>query len=53
MDAFIESFNGSARAECMHETWLLSLEDAKQNVDSLRRNVSEHRPHSALGNVAR
>ncbi|MDB4540607.1 IS3 family transposase, partial [bacterium] len=29
-NAFIESFNGSVRAECLNENWFLSLDDAKQ-----------------------
>ncbi len=51
-NAFIESFNGSVRAECLNENWFLSLEDAKEKIESWRRDYNEHRPHSALGNLA-
>lgn len=51
-NAFIESFNGSVRAECLNENWFLSLDDAKENIESWRRDYNEHRPHSALGNLA-
>ncbi|MHC2071123.1 IS3 family transposase [Bremerella sp. T1] len=52
-NAFIESFNGSVRAECLNENWFLSLEDAKEKIESWRRDYNEYRPHSALGNLAR
>ncbi|MBA2115229.1 IS3 family transposase ISMra1 [Planctomycetes bacterium FF15] len=51
-NAFIESFNGSVRAECLNENWFLSLEDAQEKIESWRRDYNEHRPHSALGNLA-
>ncbi|QDU52956.1 hypothetical protein Pan110_53380 [Gimesia panareensis] len=30
-NAFIESFNGRLRQECLNQHWLLSLEDARKN----------------------
>ena len=51
-NAFIESFNGSVRAECLNENWFLSLEDAREKIESWRVDYNEHRPHSALGNLA-
>ena len=51
-NALIESFNGSVRAECLNENWFLSLEDAKDKIESWRQDYNEHRPHSALGNLA-
>jgi len=44
----IESFNGSVRAECLNENWFLSLDDAKEKIESWRQDYNEHRPHSAL-----
>jgi len=35
-NALIESFNGSVRAECLKETWFLSLDDAKGKKESWR-----------------
>ncbi|MEM9412744.1 MAG: IS3 family transposase [Planctomycetota bacterium] len=51
-NAFIESFNGSVRAECLNENWFLSLEDAKEKTEAWRVDYNEQRPHSALGNLA-
>jgi putative transposase len=51
-NAFIESFNGSVRAECLNENWFLSLDDAKEKIEAWRVDYNEHRPHSALGNLA-
>ena len=51
-NAFIESFNGSVRAECLNENWFLSLDDAKVKIEASRVDYNEHRPHSALGNLA-
>ncbi len=50
-NAFIESFNGSLRLECLNEHWFLSLEDAREKIESWRQDYNENRPHSSLGNV--
>ncbi len=51
-NAFIESFNTKVRTECLNEHWFLSLEDAKNKLESWRIDYNEQRPHSALGNRA-
>lgn len=51
-NAFIESFNGRVRAECLNENWFLSLEDARQKIAAWRQDYNNHRPHSSLGNLA-
>jgi putative transposase len=51
-NAFIESFNGRVRQECLNESWFLSLEDARQKVEAWRLEYNNERPHSALGNQA-
>jgi putative transposase len=48
-NAFIESFNGKFRQECLNQNWFLSLEDTQERVDAWRRDYNESRPHSALG----
>lgn len=48
-NCLIEAFNGRLRAECLNENWFLSLEDAKEKVESWRRHYNLERPHSALG----
>jgi len=48
-NAFIESFNGSFRDECLNLHWLLDLEDARQKIETWRRDHNEFRPRSSLG----
>ena len=51
-NALIESFNGRLRQECLNESWFLSLDDAREKVESWRNDYNHERPHSALGNLA-
>lgn len=51
-NAFIESFNGSFRQECLNQHWFLCLEDARTKIEAWRKEYNEDRPHSALGNLA-
>jgi putative transposase len=46
-NAFIESFNGKFRAECLNAHWFMSLDDARRKCEAWRR---DERPHSATGN---
>lgn len=48
----IEAFNGRLRAECLNESWFLSLDDARMKVAAWRTHYNEDRPHGALGNLA-
>ncbi len=48
-NAFIESFNGKFRAECLNTHWFLSLDDARSKLEHWRRDYNEVRPHSAIG----
>ena len=50
-NAYIESFNGRFRQECLNEHWFLSLDDARNKVEAWRRDYNGTRPHSALGNA--
>ena len=50
-NAFIESFNGSFRDECLNTNWFLSLEDAREKIETWRRDYNEWRPHSSLDNL--
>lgn len=47
-NAFIESFNGRFRQECLNTHWFLSLDDAKSKIEAWRREYNESRPHSSL-----
>ena len=49
-NAFIESFNGKFRAECLNAHWFMSLDDARRKCEAWRRDYNEVRPHSAIGN---
>ena len=51
-NAFIESFNGRVRQECLNENWFLSLADARQKVEIWRREYNNERPNSALDQMA-
>ena len=46
-----ESFNGSFRDECLNTHWFLSLNDAREKIETWRRDYNEFRPHSALDNM--
>jgi putative transposase len=48
-NAYIESFNGRFRDECLNDHWFLTLEHARVVIASWRRDYNETRPHSALG----
>lgn len=50
-NAFIESFNGSFRDECLNVNWFLSLEDAWEKIQAFKEDYNHFRPHSALGNL--
>ena len=48
-NAFIESFNGKLRDECLNETLFMSLRHAKAVLADWRDDYNHVRPHSALG----
>jgi putative transposase len=48
-NAFIESFNGRFRDECLNEHWFLDLADARRTIEAWRIDYNTKRPHSALG----
>lgn len=50
-NAFVETFNGSFRDECLNVHWFESLEHARQVIDAWRLDYNESRPHMALGNL--
>lgn len=49
-NAFVESFNGRLRDECLNENWFVSLNDARARIEEWRQDYNRVRPHSALGN---
>ncbi len=49
-NAYIESFNGKFRDECLNEHWFFSLADARSRIEAWRWDYNTTRPHSSLGN---
>ena len=49
-NAFIESFNGRLRDECLNETAFSSLSEARTVLADWRDDYNRVRPHSALAN---
>jgi putative transposase len=47
-NAFIESFNGKFRDECLNENWFLGLADAREKIETWRLDYNLVRPHSSL-----
>jgi putative transposase len=50
-NAYIESFNGKFRDECLNEQWFESLTQARHEIARWRRDYNEVRPHSAIGRI--
>ncbi len=50
-NAFIESFNGKFRDECLNEHWFLTLQEAQLVSEVWRREYNEERTHSSIGDV--
>lgn len=48
-NAFVESFQGRLRDECLDRHWFLGLTDARHTVEIWRQDYNQARPHSALG----
>jgi putative transposase len=49
-NAFVESFNGRLRDECLNETAFSSLDEARAVLAAWRDDYNRVRPHSALAN---
>lgn len=47
-NAYCESFNSRLRDECLNTQWFMSLTDAKDKIESWRKEFNEQRPHSSL-----
>lgn len=50
-NAYIESFNGKFRDECLDEHIFLSLEDARRKIEAWREDYNADRPHHSLNNM--
>jgi putative transposase len=50
-NAYIESFNGRFRDECLNEHWFTSLPHAQATIEAWRREYNEERPKKGLGGL--
>lgn len=50
-NAYIESFNGRLRDECLNEHWFNNLGHARRLIEDWRIDYNEVRPHSSLDNL--
>ena len=50
-NAYIESFNGRLRDECLNEHWFSTLAEARAIVEAWREDYNTVRPHSALDDL--
>jgi len=50
-NAYIESFNGKFRDECLNEHWFISMAQARRIIEDWRIEYNTERPHSSLGNL--
>jgi putative transposase len=47
-NAFIESFNGRLRDECLNTSWFPNLWNARPRIAAWRTEYNNERPHSSL-----
>ena len=50
-NAFIESFNGRLRDECLNVYSFVSIAHAQELIEAWRRDYNDHRLHGALGHL--
>jgi len=50
-NAYIESFNGKFRDECLNEHAFVSLEKAREEIELWRQDYNSSRPHSSLNDM--
>jgi len=50
-NAFIESFNGRLRDECLNVHQFTSIADAQTKIEAWRLDYNQRRPHGSLGHL--
>ena len=50
-NAYVESFNGRLRDECLNEHWFTSLAHARMAIEGWRQDYNQDRPKKDLGGV--
>lgn len=48
-NAFIESFNGKFRRECLDQNWFLDLNDVRTTIETWREEYNNERPTKPFG----
>ena len=48
-NAFVESFHGKLRDECLNASWFGNLFEARVKIAAWKEEYNEERPHSSLG----
>lgn len=48
LNAYVESFNGKLRDECLNEHWFRDLSHARELISLWRMDYNENHPHLAL-----
>jgi putative transposase len=51
-NAFVESFHGKLRDECLNASWFGNLFEARTKIAAWKEEYNEERPHSSLGYLA-
>jgi putative transposase len=52
-NAYVESFNGRLRDECLNANWFTSLSDARRKVETWRVDYNQQRPQNLSGKQRR
>ena len=52
-NAFVESFNGRLRDECLNAHWFLSLADARSKIEAWRRHYNPASQHPSCMSLRR
>jgi putative transposase len=50
-NAFVESFNGRLRDECLNENLFGNLAEARRLIETWRKDYNTERPHTSLGGL--
>ena len=48
-NAFVESFNGKFRDECLNMHWFTTIRNARRKIEHWRLDYNHVRPHGSLG----
>ncbi len=50
-NAYVESFNGSLRDECLNTNWFMNLREAREIIENWRQDYNQVRQHTSLNNL--